>query len=96
MHSHWYESFFQGLSVEMWEAVTTPEMTLAEVNFFERALSVPPGAHILDIPCGGGRHAIEFARRVLPHSVRPTFDETEQFCKAAAANAAAAGKAKAA
>jgi chemotaxis protein MotA len=40
--------------------------------------------------------AIEFARRVLPHSVRPTFDETEQFCKAAAANAAAAGKAKAA
>jgi chemotaxis protein MotA len=27
--------------------------------------------------------AIEFARRVLPHQVRPTFEETEQFCKAA-------------
>ena len=27
--------------------------------------------------------AIEFARRVLPHDVRPTFNETEQFCKAA-------------
>jgi chemotaxis protein MotA len=27
--------------------------------------------------------AIEFARRVLPHDVRPSFNETEQFCKAA-------------
>ncbi len=35
--------------------------------------------------------AIEFARRVLPSDVRPTFNETEQFCRAAAApNAAAA------
>jgi chemotaxis protein MotA len=29
--------------------------------------------------------AVEFARRVLPHSVRPSFNETEQFCRAAAA-----------
>ena len=28
--------------------------------------------------------AVEFARRVLPHAVRPTFNETEQFCRAAA------------
>lgn len=27
--------------------------------------------------------AIEFARRVLPHSVRPSFNETEEFCRAA-------------
>jgi chemotaxis protein MotA len=27
--------------------------------------------------------AIEFARRVLPHDVRPTFNETEAFCRAA-------------
>lgn len=27
--------------------------------------------------------AIEFARRVLPHEVRPSFEETEKFCKAA-------------
>lgn len=25
--------------------------------------------------------AVEFARRVLPHEVRPTFEETEQYCK---------------
>ena len=30
--------------------------------------------------------AVEFARRVLPHGVRPTFNETEQFCRAAAAS----------
>lgn len=29
--------------------------------------------------------AIEFARRVLPHSVRPSFNETEVFCRAATA-----------
>jgi chemotaxis protein MotA len=27
--------------------------------------------------------AIEFARRVLPHHVRPTFEETEKICRAA-------------
>jgi len=27
--------------------------------------------------------AIEFARRVLPHGVRPSFEDTEKFCKAA-------------
>jgi chemotaxis protein MotA len=27
--------------------------------------------------------AVEFARRVLPHEVRPTFNQTEEFCRAA-------------
>lgn len=27
--------------------------------------------------------AIEFARRVLPHAVRPSFNDTEQMCRAA-------------
>jgi len=31
--------------------------------------------------------AIEFARRVLPHSVRPSFNETEEFCRAATSTA---------
>jgi chemotaxis protein MotA len=37
--------------------------------------------------------AVEFARRVLPHSVRPTFNETEQFCRAATAATAKEAKA---
>jgi len=41
--------------------------------------------------------AVEFARRVLPHEVRPSFDETEQFCKGQqkAAVAADGGQAQA-
>jgi len=34
--------------------------------------------------------AVEFARRVLPHAVRPSFNETEEFCKATTASHAAA------
>ena len=33
--------------------------------------------------------AVEFARRVLPHAVRPSFNETEKFCKASASPAPA-------
>jgi chemotaxis protein MotA len=35
--------------------------------------------------------AVEFARRVLPHAVRPSFNQTEAFCrKVTSAHAAAA------
>jgi chemotaxis protein MotA len=34
--------------------------------------------------------AVEFARRVLPHEVRPSFDETEKLCRASKTDAAAA------
>src|SRR5262245_17606846 len=34
--------------------------------------------------------AVEFARRVLPHDVRPTFEETERLCRASRNDVAAA------
>lgn len=37
--------------------------------------------------------AIEFARRVLPHDVRPTFNETEAFCRAATKSGESVGMA---
>ncbi|MBO0878789.1 MAG: class I SAM-dependent methyltransferase [Mycobacterium sp.] len=37
--------------------------TLGEIDFLTRTLGVKSGARILDIGCGIGRHAIEFARR---------------------------------
>jgi chemotaxis protein MotA len=40
--------------------------------------------------------AVEFARRVLPHEVRPSFEETEQYCKGTKAAAPADGQAQAA
>jgi chemotaxis protein MotA len=37
--------------------------------------------------------AIEFARRVLPHHVRPSFEETEKLCRAATGRPEAAAEA---
>jgi chemotaxis protein MotA len=34
--------------------------------------------------------AVEFARRVIPEDVRPTFEETEQLCREARSEAQAA------
>jgi SAM-dependent methyltransferase len=43
--------------------ILTPERTLREVNFIEKVLKLKPPKEILDIPCGAGRHSIEFAKR---------------------------------
>lgn len=37
--------------------------TIAEVQFLTEALGLSPGAAVLDVGCGSGRHAIELARR---------------------------------
>jgi len=47
----------------MWRGVATPEVTRAEADFIARELALQPGASILDVPCGNGRHAIELASR---------------------------------
>jgi SAM-dependent methyltransferase len=41
----------------------TPALTLADVDFLEKTFDVNPGARLLDVPCGNGRHSIELARR---------------------------------
>ena len=63
MQTNWQETFFRGVALEAWRRVMTPEMTSADVNFLERALAVNTGAEVLDVPCGNGRHSIEFAGR---------------------------------
>lgn len=67
MKSHlqhqWFETFFQGPAVEFWTRAMTPALTLADVDFLEKAFGVQPGARLLDVPCGNGRHSIELARR---------------------------------
>ncbi len=37
--------------------------TVREVDFLMEELELPPGAAILDVGCGTGRHAVELARR---------------------------------
>lgn len=59
----WWSAFFRG----PWEHLQLPgypeERTRAEVDFMISALELQPGARVLDIPCGEGRHSIELARR---------------------------------
>jgi len=59
---NWFETFFEGLALDMWRAATTPEQTACEADFIAARLDLAPGARVLDVPCGNGRHAIELAR----------------------------------
>jgi cyclopropane fatty-acyl-phospholipid synthase-like methyltransferase len=47
----------------MWRGAVSPEMTARETDLLEKQLALKPGMSALDVPCGGGRHAIELARR---------------------------------
>jgi SAM-dependent methyltransferase len=61
--SNWQSNFFRGVALDFWRLAMTPEITATEVQFLERALQIAPGARLLDVPCGNGRHAIELAKR---------------------------------
>ncbi|MFL6352108.1 MAG: class I SAM-dependent methyltransferase [Bryobacteraceae bacterium] len=76
MKSNWETDFFRGVVLELWRRVMTPEQTRAEVEFLERALRIRPQAQLLDVPCGNGRHALEFANR--GHSMTGV-DLSEEF-----------------
>ncbi|MEA2338583.1 MAG: hypothetical protein QOE82_2590 [Thermoanaerobaculia bacterium] len=56
----WFHDFFHGLAVDFWVAVAPPAD--ADLPFLEKAFNAP-GAAILDVACGAGRHSIPLARR---------------------------------
>ncbi len=58
----WWRDFFNDqLIVEMWLGAVPEAYTRAEVEFLKKMLQVEPPAKLLDVPCGGGRHALAFA-----------------------------------
>jgi SAM-dependent methyltransferase len=61
---NWYEGMFEELGEDV-DLVFAGQVqrTGAQVEFATRALRLAPGAHVLDVACGAGRHAIELARR---------------------------------
>lgn len=61
--NNWYETFFRGITLDLWRNAVTPELTRAEVDFAIAKLALAPGARVLDVPCGNGRHALELAAR---------------------------------
>jgi SAM-dependent methyltransferase len=60
--SAWYADFFTELPNAFWRAAVPPEATAAEVDFLVRFGGCAPGARVLDVACGSGRHALELAR----------------------------------
>lgn len=56
-------NFFRAGSPFLNHPLLTAARTAAEIDFVLAQLQLPPGARILDVGCGFGRHSIELARR---------------------------------
>src|SRR5260370_30981167 len=61
--AEWFTSFFDAAYVAQLREEKPPAQTRREVDFLLRALRPAPGARILDVPCGYGRHAAALAGR---------------------------------
>ena len=59
---HWFEPLADHLGAAYLRYSFT-KGTEQEVDFLVDALALAPGAHVLDVGCGPGRHAHELARR---------------------------------
>ena len=60
---NWWETFFEGVAVDMWLQAVPLEHTIRETDRLEKLLGVAPGSEILDVPCGGGRLSLVLADR---------------------------------
>ncbi len=58
----WWDVYFNELYLRMYETILTPERTAQEVAGVMTLLHLRPGARILDLCCGQGRHAVPLAR----------------------------------
>jgi SAM-dependent methyltransferase len=83
--SQWYDTFFTELPNAFWRAAVTEDYTKAEIDFLVRTTGLQPGAHVLDVPCGSGRHSLALAR----HGYRVTGIDVSAEAVAFARSAAA-------
>jgi SAM-dependent methyltransferase len=58
----WYAGFFDDDYLRVFGQVLPDERTEAEVNAVVERLGLAPGARLLDLCCGQGRHAVPLAR----------------------------------
>ena len=56
-------NFFSDGSPYLNHPLLTPERTVKEMDFVLSQVNLSPGARVLDMGCGPGRHSIELARR---------------------------------
>ncbi len=61
-HDHWFEPLAEHMGAAYLRYSFT-RGTVQEVGALEQMLHLRPGMSILDVGCGPGRHALEFARR---------------------------------
>ncbi len=59
----WPVTFFDDDYLRIYRTSFTPEKTAAEIEFIVSTLGLSPGASVLDLACGLGRHAIGMALR---------------------------------
>ena len=60
----WFVGFMDGLKAEFWRGVAEPWAD-DDAAAIAALLDLPPGARVLDAPCGGGRIAVRLAERGL-------------------------------
>lgn len=58
----WWEELFQVYEFQQYQAYAD-DLTRREVDFVAQALQLTGVESLLDLACGGGRHALELARR---------------------------------
>jgi SAM-dependent methyltransferase len=63
VQSNWYETFFNGLAVDLWLKALPAEHTRREADRLESLLGAASGTELLDVPCGAGRLSLELASR---------------------------------
>jgi 2-polyprenyl-3-methyl-5-hydroxy-6-metoxy-1,4-benzoquinol methylase len=61
--NNWFETFFHGVTLDLWRKAIPPEQTQAEAQFLINHLNCNAGARLLDVPCGNGRLSFELAKR---------------------------------
>jgi SAM-dependent methyltransferase len=61
VNTNWWEDFFEGPAVTTWLNAIPAEQSRRDADRLKRLLALPPGAEVLDVPCGAGRVAAVLA-----------------------------------
>lgn len=60
--SEWWRDHFSGMMTELWRAILPQQPSTPDATYLVKRCHLAPGAHVLDVPCGEGRIALELAQ----------------------------------